>query len=264
MTATYTGVTCNNTYCHNPAGTGGTLDTANAGTDASPDWTNAAYLADGTLKTQANCGVCHKVPGDAGFTSTTSHTGYTIAATDCSECHGHNGDTAGSAGQRHMDGIKYGGGNCDSCHDYDVVGATYAGGIWSGGTWGKNSRDGLTPNEGWGAHAKHINHIKTRLGIAIALDPVNQTFGAGAPANVCGTCHTNTEAGNHLMGGSTVRTISFGDAMYKYGGASGFDFRFGVTNPAYNGTSGVSSGADPKSCSNISCHFSSTPVWSSY
>lgn len=264
MSATYSAGSCSNTYCHNPAGTGGTLLSTNTGSATTPTWTDANYLADPTLKTQANCGKCHKVPGDTGFEPAATHSGMTISNTDCSGCHGHNGDTAGIAGQRHIDGIKYGGGNCDSCHDYDVVGATYSAGVWTGGTWGKLPyRDGLNPGQGWGAHAKHINHIKTRLGIATALNPVGQTFGVGDPANVCGTCHTNLVA-NHTMGGSTVRTINFGDGTYKYGGSTGFSFVFGSTNPVYNGVSGTSSSVNPKTCSNISCHFSTTPVWSSY
>jgi hypothetical protein len=177
----------------------------------------------------------------------------TIAATDCAGCHGHNGDTLGVAGQRHLDGIKYGGGNCNSCHDYDVNGATYAGGVWTGGTWGK-SVTGSNP-EGFGAHAKHINHIKTRLSIATALDPVGQTFGINTPANVCGICHTNTGT-NHLMGGSTARSINFGDGSTVY--------QFGPSAPLYNGNSTTSSSVNPKSCSNISCHFTTTPVWSAY
>jgi predicted CxxxxCH...CXXCH cytochrome family protein len=257
---------CNNTYCHNPAGTGGSLNALNAGSATAPTWTNAALIADGTLKTYANCNKCHLVPDDAGFTSTTSHTGYTVAATDCSGCHGHNGETSGILGQRHIDGTKYGGGNCNSCHDYDVNGATYAGGVWSGGTWGKAVTGSNA--EGFGAHAKHINHIKTRLSYTGAMTPTGQTFGTGEPANICGTCHTNT-AGNHVLGGSTARTINFGDATYKTGGSTGFSFLFDpsapTTNPPiYNGNSTTSSSVNPKSCSNISCHFTTTPVWNAY
>ncbi len=265
MSPTYVGSTCNNTYCHNPAGTGGTLNSGNAGTGVAPSWTDAAYIADVTLKTTANCNKCHKSPGDtpgAIVLAGTSHS--TLIITDsCVGCHGHNGETSGTAGQRHIDGVKYGGGNCNDCHDYDVVGSSLAGGVFSGGTWGKNSQDGLSPNQGWGAHAKHINHIKTRLSYTGAMNPVSQTFGVGEPANICGTCHTNA-SGNHTTTGSTARTINFGDGTYRYGGAAGFSFVFGVSNPTYNGTSGISSSADPKSCSSISCHFSETPVWSSY
>ena len=251
---TYVGTTCNNTYCHNPAATtGGRLLVVNAGTGTAPGWTNTAYLED-TRKTQANCGKCHKVPGDALFEPAGTHTGMTIAITVCTGCHGHDGDSQGIAGQRHMDGIKYGGGNCDSCHAYDVAGATYAGGIWSGGTWTHaTARDGI--GQGWGAHAKHINHIKTRLSIATVLNPVSQIYGgAGEPANVCGTCHSNT-IGDHAMGGSPLRSINFnGSTVYQ----------FGPSTPLYNGVPGTSSSVSPKSCSNLSCHYQTTPVWSTY
>jgi hypothetical protein len=154
-----------------------------------------------------------------------------------------------------MDGVKYGGGNCDSCHDYDVVGSnnTTVPGVWTGGTWGK-SVTGSNP-EGFGAHAKHINHIKTRLAIGGALNPVSQTFGAGVPATVCGVCHTNTGT-NHATGGSTARSIDFGGGSTTY--------QFGPSVPLYNGNSTNSSSVNPKSCSNVSCHFQKTPVWEAY
>ena len=54
MTPVYSAGSCSNTYCHNPAGTNGTLDPLNAGTGTSPSWTNAGYLGD-TLKTDSLC-----------------------------------------------------------------------------------------------------------------------------------------------------------------------------------------------------------------
>jgi predicted CxxxxCH...CXXCH cytochrome family protein len=271
MTPTYSAGSCSNTYCHNPAGTNGTLNPLNAGTATSPSWTNAGYLGD-TLKTNANCNTCHKSPGNPSFTSTTDHSAASMPlgiATVCTDCHGHDGGTGGVTGQQHMDGIKYGGGNCDSCHSYDTVGATFAVGKWTGGTWGKSSRDGLTPTEGYGAHAVHINYIKGYLGIATTMTAANQVFGAVGtnPANVCGTCHSNLVA-NHSMGGSTVRTINFGDGEFKMGGAAGASLLFGsdfpVQNPKYNGVSGTSSATTAKTCSNLSCHYFTTPAWSTY
>ena len=39
----------------------------------------------------------------------------------CQSCHGHNGDNAGTeVGKRHMDGVLWGGGKCNSCHWYDT------------------------------------------------------------------------------------------------------------------------------------------------
>ena len=177
MSASYAGGACTNTYCHNPAGTNGSLLSANTGSATAPSWTNAAYIGDTAGKTQAKCGVCHKSPGDIGFQPAATHNLMDVS-TDCKGCHGHNGDNLGIVGQRHMDGVKYGGGNCDSCHAYDVVGATYTSGVWNGGTWTHSTaRDVI--GQGWGAHVQHINHIKTRLSIATVLDPVSQTFGVG-------------------------------------------------------------------------------------
>jgi len=252
-------LTCSNTYCHNPAGTGGTLAAANAGAAVFPSWTSANYLNDTTRKSQTNCNRCHKVPGDAGFTFQSVHGSMTTDDShDCSGCHGHNGDAAGRVGQRHMDGIRYGAGDCNTCHDYDTV----------GGLWGKSGTNygGYSPvAEGWGAHAKHIDYIKTRLSL-VTLDPTNQTFGTGVPAQVCGTCHTNI-AQNHNMGGSTGdttgRMINFGDGTFRIGGSNGTSFKL-VSNPLYNGTSGTSSLTQGKTCSNISCHYLTTPLWSTY
>jgi hypothetical protein len=53
--------------------------------------------------------------------------------------------------------------------------------------------------------------------------------------------------------GGTGRTIAF-PASYQFGAAA----------PVYNGVVGVSSATTLKSCSNLSCHFDSTPVWSAY
>jgi hypothetical protein len=147
-----------------------------------------------------------------------------------------------------------------------VVGSTYTAGVWDGGTWtNATARDGI--GEGWGAHAKHINHIKTRLGYTGGLTATGQTFGTGEPAFVCGTCHTNT--GAHDTGGNTTgRLINFGDSTFKTGGSvTGFDFRLvtsATQTPIYNGASGTSSNGKLKTCSNISCHFQTTPVWSAY
>lgn len=270
MSPTYSGTTCANTYCHNPVGSGIVTD---AGTNPSPSWNDPTYIADGG-KSLANCQKCHLVPGSVGFSKQAEH-GFTTdsSANQCTTCHGHNGDTAGALGERHLDGKRPGAvSGCSGCHDYDTVGATYAGGKWTGGTWGKlNLGNYPTVNEGWGAHAKHINYIKTRLGIAVALTDIGQTFGVGQPANVCGSCHTNS--GAHTTSATlgqdpTGRSINFGDSTFKIGGATGTSFLFGTSfpaqNPVYNGVSGTSSATTNKTCSNISCHYFTTPLWSTY
>lgn len=245
-TPTYGGGSCSNIYCHD----GSRFKNGwSAGTN--PTWSDTAYLN----STVADCSKCHAYPPAAPHSTDTN----------CVSCHDHvNATNDGFADKtKHINGSVEGGG-CNGCHDYDTVGATWTGTEWTGGTWGKNSKDGLTPNEGWGAHAKHINHIKTRLSITGALTLTGASYGLGEAANVCGTCHTNI-AGNHTTGGSTTgRLINFGDGIYKTGGAAGFSFVFGSVNPAYNGSPGVSSATTPKTCSSISCHFSTTPLWSTY
>ncbi|WP_224963378.1 CxxxxCH/CxxCH domain-containing protein [Geomonas subterranea] len=236
MTASYTGTKCNNTYCHNPAATGGTLLAANAGTAVFPSWTSANYVASGT-KSVANCQVCHKVPGNTGFEPAGTHNGMNTDVTDCSGCHGHNGDGSGTvAGRRHMDGVKFGAGNCDTCHGYDV------------GTWSAfPERSGVVT--GKGAHEKHIAYLKTRYNVT--LTPASDAFGVGNSwTQVCGVCHNGAA---HNMGEAipgTGRTISITPAR-----------QFGGSLPVYNGTVGVASSIKPKTCSNVDCHYKETPSW---
>lgn len=212
------------------------------------------------------CNVCHTTTSHYTATSGDGHN----STTACVTCHSHTGSAHGS------DAFTPAGGGCNGCHDYEVTGSSYTGGVWSGGSWGKAGTNfGQYPTpEGWGAHAQHINHIKTRLGIAVALDPASQTFGAGVPSQICGTCHTNTLA-DHNTGGTTTdpsgRKINFGNSSYKLGGPTGtFSIIFGGSNPAYAptaaipGQSGTSSATAPKTCSNLSCHYFTSPLWSTY
>ena len=248
-----TSLTCA-TYCHNPSATNGTLAAANAGTGIFPSWTSASYISD-TRKTDANCNKCHKSPRPSGFSFQASHSATTVVGYDCSSCHGHNGDASGVAGQKHMDGIRYAAGYCNSCHDYDTVGTTW-------GTVKPQNYGGF--NEGVGAHAKHINYIKTRWGIA-SLDPVadgTTGYGLGNAQKVCGACHTNVNS-NHMAGN---RLIDFGlnSNTTAFGTQSQLTrYVFGTT-ATYNGSSATSSNTTLKTCSNLSCHYFTTPVWSTY
>src|SRR5574341_1231214 len=103
------------------------------------------------------------------------------SGTVCTQCHKHSADTV-------YNGDAYKGGGCNGCHDYDTR---------VGFNWG----DGFTGQavEGFGAHKKHIDHIKARFA-PLTLDPNLDQFGLGAAAQVCGTCHTNT-VGNHTTDG---------------------------------------------------------------
>jgi predicted CxxxxCH...CXXCH cytochrome family protein len=139
-------LTCSNTYCHNPAASNVLKMAANTGSALFPSWTSAKYIdtTSGT-KTNANCNKCHKVPGDStfsGFTAAFRHTGLTIA-NDCSICHGHNGDAAGTIGNRHIDGILRGL-DCNGCH-----------GLPPSTKAGKAAGYGITFNEASTAHVSH-------------------------------------------------------------------------------------------------------------
>ncbi|MFZ4855046.1 MAG: CxxxxCH/CxxCH domain c-type cytochrome [Desulfuromonadaceae bacterium] len=238
MAPSYSAGSCSNTYCHNPSATGGTLNSANAGTGINPSWTNAGYIADGILKTQANCGTCHKSPGDAGFFSTTTHAANITQ--DCAGCHGHNGAPGGLAGQQHIDGIKWGSGNCDSCHGYQAA------------SWATAP---VINAEGKGAHVAHITYLTTRrYGTAITLTPASDQYASAAASwvNVCGVCHDNSSA---LHKNGTVNVAISANQEYVFGPAG--------TVATYNGLPGRLA-ANDKTCSNISCHYFTTPVWSTY
>ncbi|MFZ4855047.1 MAG: PKD domain-containing protein [Desulfuromonadaceae bacterium] len=225
-TAGFAGTSCSNTYCHNPAGSGGTLNPANAGTGITPSWTNSGYIADGTLKTLNNCNKCHKVPGEAGFASTMDHGSITIAD-DCAGCHSHNGDVIGVTGQQHIDGIKYGNGSCDSCHGYPPLSQAQF-----------DARvPGMYPNAkvedytNGGGH--HISHLSMTVKAADGFAP-------------CLPCHPS---GYHKQGGTVVTknnvnvfetadvSLRFDDSRSK---------RYDVA---------------ARTCSNVSCHFQPTPAW---
>jgi len=231
LTPTYTTGACSANYCH-----GGRLA---GGANTSPAWTGTTYLT-AYAKTAANCGQCHGAPPQSS-PAAYLHPGLTIAG-DCAGCHGNNG-----SGSTHIDGtLQAVGGGCNGCHDYDTTG----GGV----TWGTSNFGGTAAMEGRGAHAKHIEYIKTRYGVT--LNAANDAYGSGNAAAVCGVCHSNLGA-NHTMGDSTQpRSINFGDGSTTH--------QVGVTNPLYSGVYNTSSAVNQKTCSNLDCHYRTTPLWSSY
>jgi hypothetical protein len=201
-----------------------------------------------------DCALCHGNPPTAGSSSPV-HTGVS-ASTSCASCH-NNFNAAGGFDSEtnrrlHIDGTLQVSTDCNACHDYDTVGATQTGGTWSGGYWGKFPK--ATAN-GYGEHAKHINYIKTRLGgYTVALNAVAQTYGAAGSDNVkvCGTCHSIDPAA-HTINNSSARSIFPTGHPYKMGGAAGTSLLFGTANPTYD-TVG-------KTCSNLSCHYFTSPTW---
>jgi len=245
---------CSNVYCH-----GAKLPSnSSSGAGTTPVWNNTAYL-NGVPGMAGDCDQCHATPPPSG-----AHSGVT-AINECNGCHSHvNTDgtfTAGANRALHINGQLDGGG-CNGCHDYDVVGASYAGGKWTGGTWGSNAK----AIEGYGAHAKHINHLKTLEGITAGALP-DAGFGTSYAQYICGTCHTNSSANHETgfgAGAGGTRVINFGDGAYIEGSAA-FNIRFSPTTaPSYSGVTGSSSAVNPKSCSTVGCHFTTTPVWSAY
>jgi hypothetical protein len=140
----------------------------------------------------------------------------------------------------HMNGSINVTSDCNGCHKYDVTGTN---------PWLNTSGTDL-------AHYKHITFIKGRLGYG-ALATTGQTFGSSAESvAVCGTCHTNTLA-QHNDG---VKQITFGAGGTTYtmgaGTANSMSLVFGGSNPVANGTTGVNI-----TCSNLMCHYATTPNW---
>jgi predicted CxxxxCH...CXXCH cytochrome family protein len=224
--ASYTAGSCS-VYCHNPAGT--VLASNNAGTGTSPSWTNTAYLGD-TLKTQANCGTCHKSPGDVGFTSTFDHSvSAPTLATDCTACHGHDGGTGGSTGWQHMDGVKAGNKECDACHGYPPLTATQLAARTTGQYVNAKVQD---YDGGAGQHKTHL------------LASVKSSDGF----TPCLPCHPSAFH-NGSKGPVSKLFVNVNDA-------ADMNYRFDSDrSKRYN--------VATQSCSNVSCHYQPTPAWTS-
>jgi hypothetical protein len=241
--ANYSSNTLSCTGCHGTA-----LATPDLGTTGV---THLAVDAQHNTGTTYQCKDCHNLEAASGYTFTfntsdwkpldtvsthgdgqiqvNSYTGINYNQTTgyCEGCHTSGAfnfaDTAWTIAPASGDAINA---NCGSCHGYPPT---------SGDT--KNT---YAAGEGKGAHAKHISHLG-------AINANTDSF-VGNP--VCGVCHDVSTAANHSTSGGTRNMLLQSS------------HQFGVSAPAYNGTVGVSSSVDPKSCSNLDCHFKETPVWS--
>lgn len=153
---------------------------------------------------------------------------------DCTTCH------------KHSDGFSKAGATCDSCHGYPPQPGDLA------VTPVRNDDGfGYQAVEGKGAHAEHVNHLATLAGIT--LDPNSDGFGDANVTKVCGVCHDMNGATHEMSGGAGAnRNINFNGSTA---------FQFGPAAPNYNGFEDVPSATTPKTCSNISCHFQTTPWW---
>ena len=234
----YNGTTgaCSATYCH-----GATLP---GGSDTAPKWNDGTYLTG--VRTH-DCAQCHGYPP---VNSTKQPHNPALDYMTCTSCHPHDGSRQSTdpllGNDYHMNGTLEAYKFCNTCHDYDTRGP-------GGSIWGKN-QIGV---EGIGAHAAHINYLKVRMNIT-KLDANVDTFGSANYNGVCGVCHTR-DINNHNQGNRTnaQRSITFGDI-------SSVNRQFGPNLPKYNGTTYVSSSVSPKTCSNVDCHYQTSPVWQSY
>ncbi len=218
--------TCTAVYCH---GDGGVFLGTPQGTGMQPKWNETAYLTP-YAKNVTVCGKCH---GALPVVPKKNHTGIAYTAGTCNGCHGHDGN-----GANHIDGVLQASGACDGCHGYQA------------GSWAAAP---VINAEGKGAHEKHIVYLTTKrfAPTTIVLTPATDGYASATTAwtDVCGVCHGNT-ATNHNNG-----TVNISIATTYLFGASG--------SPSYAGTPGQLA-ANNKNCSNISCHYFTTPLWSTY
>ena len=231
--------TCSNTYCHGAKLPGGN--------DKSPRWNDGTYLNGDRTH---DCSQCHGYPPET--SARKAHTPPEYFMT-CTNCHPHNGARAatgitadgGAVGyDYHVNGNLEALGFCDSCHDYDTRGA-------AGLLWGKNQ----IAVEGYGAHAMHINYLKKRMNVT-TMNSNEDIYGTGNFNGICGVCHSRNIADHTQTNRATsTRNINFGDDDHRAAR------QFGPNPPQYNGATGVSSGTTKKTCSNIDCHFKTSPIW---
>jgi predicted CxxxxCH...CXXCH cytochrome family protein len=223
--------TCTTTYCHG----GNMLKGDTSGSARSPQWDQATLMSGSP---GADCGTCH---GNPPASVSASHSGKT-ATTSCVQCHSMVVDATGKIINKslHMNGSVNVTADCNGCHKYDVTGTN---------AWLNTTGTDLT-------HFKHITFIKNRIGYG-ALTVTNQTFGTGEPAAVCGTCHTNTLSAHN--NGTKDVTFGAGGTTYTMGAgtANSMSLVFGGSNPVANI---IVSGSNV-TCSNLMCHYATTPNW---
>jgi len=249
----------------------------NDGQSATDGNVGATNVAPPTWGTPSPCGICHA--GSPTSAKHDEHLGTYNAI--CSDCHDNVTDGSTLPTGNHLNGsinvtasVNYtaagtpgnGWGTCSdvSCHNpttdtraWDNTASGCAScHSYSPGDWAVAASDPLNNQiavEGIGAHEAHVLELMDRRGLG-TLDASQGTtdgYGAGQNASVCGVCHTNT-SGEHMVNG---RSLTFGDGSTE--------FQFGPSAaPLYNGSTGSGSLVDPKTCSNISCHFVETPYWS--
>lgn len=210
-----------------PDGVTRSVNYFNATGDANNSYVNSSAGAN----TRGLCQVCHTKTRSSGGANRWRYNGnadthYTAAAgtQPCRNCHSHTSGFKGSG--------------CDGCHSYDTTGG--------GNSWGSGSGGGLNGGTwAWGAHVKHINHLKSRN--SASLNATSDSFGGPAYNLVCGICHPSSAASDHGPdNGSNTRNINF---------SAGGNLQFGPSLPSFNAAANI------RSCSSLECHFKATPQW---
>ena len=247
-TSDYTSPTLSCTGCH-----GSALASANLGTTGV---IHRAVDAQHNTGTTYDCMDCHNLEAGSGYT-------FTFGSADWAN-RGETSTHGDSQIQVNSNGTTYNStsGYCTSCHisgAFNFADTTWTIAAAAGNTISANCAschayppapgDGKTPQaiESKGVHAKHVTHIAARAGVT--LNPDTDTFSVGASAAVCGVCHDVSVGTNHNTSGGTRHLLLKTSRQ------------FGPSAPSFNGTVGVSSSVDPKSCSSLDCHFKETPIW---
>jgi hypothetical protein len=205
-----------------------------------------------TWGTVLNCDGCHGYPGSSTNAAISSKHA-NVAAGSCSSCHNNvkaNGTMTNSTFvnvQEHLDGIVQGG-NCDSCHGYPPVKSlTNANGPV--GFKANYSSARMQNYSGGGGVHDVAGHLLPTL-----RDSQKLGF------NACLNCHPDTSA----SGQHNQANASFGNFSTKFVQVVvDTHFKFDKNRPiVYNGNR-VSGTKTTGTCSNVSCHFQKSPVWSS-
>lgn len=227
LSPSYSGGTCSSVYCH-----GNAFNAGNRGNGITVGWTSTAYLTNAASNPNStDCNRCHLSPPAYKKDGVSAHDVVAVSAGACTGCHGHTG-----SGPGHLNGVlEASGGSCNGCHSYDTTDA----GAWT--TVKMASAYLWNSVNAWGAHAKHINHLKARYGVTLAAS--GDTYGGTAFSQVCGTCHSN-DSGQHNQAGAYTRNLSWNTTRHSFGGNA---------YPVWNATT--------KSCSNLDCHYKPWGTW---
>jgi predicted CxxxxCH...CXXCH cytochrome family protein len=229
---------CSNITCHNGP--------------ASNPFTAPAATWGATL----DCAGCHAYPP-----ANTNHTGVNPATVGvCNDCHNNvvattslttPSQSAFTSIQEHMNGTVEGG-KCDSCHGYPPVKSlTNANGPVG---YNANYSSARMQNYSGGGGVHDVaGHLAPTLK---ASQGIRQ-----AKIDACKNCHGDTFASgqhNQASAGFSNFSTKFVQVVVDA------NFKFDKNRPiVYNGTRLVSGSKTTGTCSNVSCHFQKSPVWSS-